>query len=316
MVKLIMTDIDGTLIPDGTMDINPEYFEVIEKLVEKGIIFVVASGRHMSSVKKVFAPVLDKIWVASQNGNVLTYHGKSRIIKSIPQEWGREMWRQFSKLKGVEGVLDTATEMYCPFEGTSMYKILADEYHFNVTGTGGWNQVPEEDFSMMTLYHPQSAENICKELVEDKWKGKLEFLTSGKYWVDIVMPEVGKGTALEEICSQLGIAPEETIAFGDNLNDISMIQSAGKGYAVNTAREETKKAADEVIPGYAENGVLEVLKTFLQINGDETNRANMPYLWPGSKCWMRVQERTFNTPRRKPQIGYIGSVGFVCLPIK
>ena len=57
MVKLIMTDIDGTLIPDGTMDINPEYFEVIEKLVEKGIIFVVASGRHMSSVKKVFAPV-------------------------------------------------------------------------------------------------------------------------------------------------------------------------------------------------------------------------------------------------------------------
>lgn len=35
MVKLIMTDIDGTLIPDGTMDINPEYFEVIEKLVEK-----------------------------------------------------------------------------------------------------------------------------------------------------------------------------------------------------------------------------------------------------------------------------------------
>ena len=239
MVKLIMTDIDGTLIPDGTMDINPEYFEVIGKLVEKGIIFVVASGRHMSSVKKVFAPVLDKIWVASQNGNVLTYHGKSRIIKSIPQEWGREMWRQFSKLKGVEGVLDTATEMYCPFEETSMYKILADEYHFNVTGTGGWNQVPEEDFSMMTLYHPQSAENICKELVEDKWKGKLE------------------------ICSQLGISPEETIAFGDNLNDISMIQSAGKGYAVNTAREETKKAADEVIPSYAENGVLEVLKTFL-----------------------------------------------------
>ena len=42
-----------------------------------------------------------------------------------------------------------------------------------------------------------------------------------------------------------------------------MIQSAGKGYAVNTAREETKKAADEVIPSYAENGVLEVLKTFL-----------------------------------------------------
>ena len=263
MVKLIMTDIDGTLLPDGTMNINPEYFEVIEKLVEKGIVFVVASGRHMSSVKKVFAPVLDKIWVASQNGNVLTYHGKSRIIKSIPREWGREMWQQFSKLKCVDGILDTATEMYCPFEKSPMHKILTDDYHFDVVGTGSWDRIPDEDFSMMTLYHPEKPEDICKEFIEDKWKGKLEFLSSGKFWIDIVMPEVGKGTALEEICSQLGISPEDTIAFGDNLNDISMIQSAGKGYAVNTAREETKKAANEVIPGYAENGVLEVLKTFL-----------------------------------------------------
>lgn len=61
----------------------------------------------------------------------------------------------------------------------------------------------------------------------------------------------------------IGNRPRRNDCFGDNLNDISMIQSAGKGYAVNTAREETKKAADEVIPGYAENGVLEVLKTFL-----------------------------------------------------
>lgn len=61
----------------------------------------------------------------------------------------------------------------------------------------------------------------------------------------------------------IGNRPRRNDCFWDNLNDISMIQSAGKGYAVNTAREETKKAADEVIPGYAENGVLEVLKTFL-----------------------------------------------------
>ena len=225
MVKLIMTDIDGTLIPDGTMDINPEYFEVIEKLVEKGIIFVVASGRHMSSVKKVFAPVLDKIWVASQNGNVLTYHGKSRIIKSIPQEWGREMWRQFSKLKGVEGVLDTATEMYCPFEETSMYKILADEYHFNVTGTGGWNQVPEEDFSMMTLYHPQSAENICKELVEDKWKGKLEK-------EDIGLIEV------KDFISFVAVKYPKVKSLLQNIKEEKM---KGKKYKIEVARKVIKK---------------------------------------------------------------------------
>ena len=42
MIKMVMTDIDGTLIKDGTLQINPEYYEVIEKLAEKGIVFVVA----------------------------------------------------------------------------------------------------------------------------------------------------------------------------------------------------------------------------------------------------------------------------------
>ena len=263
MVKLIMTDIDGTLIPDGTMEINPEYFEVIEKLIEKGIVFVVASGRHMCSVKKVFAPVLDKIWVASQNGNVITNNGKSKIVKPIPQEWAQRLWKQLSEINQIDGILDTATTTYCPFEGTPMHKLLLEGYHYDTSGTGGWNKVPEEEFSMMTLYHPDSVDQICRDSIQGEWKGKLEFLKSGKYWIDIVRPGANKGEALKTICEKLGIYPEETVAFGDNLNDVSMIKSAGKGYAVDTARKETKEAADKVIPSYAEDGVLEVLKTFL-----------------------------------------------------
>ena len=68
---------------------------------------------------------------------------------------------------------------------------------------------------------------------------------------------------MRSICEKLGISREETIAFGDNINDIAMLEYAGKGYAVDTARKETKEAADEIIPGYAEDGVLKVLKTFL-----------------------------------------------------
>ena len=261
MIKLVMTDIDGTLLKDGTLNLNPEYFEVIDQLTKKGITFVVASGRHIVSIKEVFAPVMDKIWVASQNGNVLMHNGKSQIVKPIPQEWGQKLWRQLSGIDGVESVLDTATGTYCPFEGTTMHKILIDDYHYNTTATGGWKNVPQEDFSMMTLYHPENVDQICEEYIKNEWKGKLEFLRAGKYWIDAVRPNANKGAALKTICEKLGISREETIAFGDNINDISMIKYAGKGYAVDTARKETKEAADEVIPGYASDGVLKVLKT-------------------------------------------------------
>ena len=51
MIKLIVTDVDGTLLPEGTNDIHPEYFSLIHKLKAHGIFFVVASGRHKSCVE-------------------------------------------------------------------------------------------------------------------------------------------------------------------------------------------------------------------------------------------------------------------------
>ena len=59
------------------------------------------------------------------------------------------------------------------------------------------------------------------------------------------------------------IAPDETCTFGDNLNDIEMLQSAGMSYAVSNAREEVIVAARDTCAPYWENGVLQVLKTFL-----------------------------------------------------
>ena len=54
MIKLIATDVDGTLVKDGTMTINPEYMTVIRKLTEMGITFVVCSGRQYDSERKLF----------------------------------------------------------------------------------------------------------------------------------------------------------------------------------------------------------------------------------------------------------------------
>ena len=71
MIKLIVSDIDGTLVKDGTLDINPEYMDVIRKLTEKGIHFVACSGRQYSSEKQLFAPVKDIISYISDGGTLI-----------------------------------------------------------------------------------------------------------------------------------------------------------------------------------------------------------------------------------------------------
>ena len=262
-IRLVITDIDGTLVPAGSGDLNPAYFEVIRQLTDRGIAVAVASGRHAVSVRKVFAPVLDRVWIVSQNGAVIEKNGSSRVLKPIPAEWIREFWQDLSSYPEVEGILDSAERTYAPFGDTEMYRIVTEEYGFNTVATGGWAQIPEDVFSMTTVYHPRDCEAFCKKELVEKWKGRLEIFATGQIWADCVMPGISKGLALEQICREEGIDPECTAAFGDNMNDIPMIEAAGIGYAVDTARVEVRQAADRVIPGYREDGVLEELRKFL-----------------------------------------------------
>ena len=71
MIKLIATDIDGTLVKDGTMHIDPEYMTVIHQLIQKGIHFVVCSGRQFISERKLFAPIKDELLYVTDGGTVV-----------------------------------------------------------------------------------------------------------------------------------------------------------------------------------------------------------------------------------------------------
>ena len=78
MIKLVVTDVDGTLVEDGSPNIDPELFETILKLREKGIQFAVASGRPWASVERTFDPVKKKVFYIANNGcapDPRTFHG-------------------------------------------------------------------------------------------------------------------------------------------------------------------------------------------------------------------------------------------------
>lgn len=268
MIKLVVTDIDGTLVEEGKDNLNPEYFQVIRKLTEKGIQFAVASGRHAVSVRRVFGPILDCIWIISQNGNVIEKNGHTQVLKYMPGEWVHELWEELSsypKEEGIESIINTAERNYCPFPGTKMHHWVTEEYHFNTFGTGGWEYIPDETFSMATIYHPIDCDKFCRENhIYEKWRKRMDVVNTGRTWVDMMMPGINKGSALKHICEEMGINLADSIAFGDNNNDIPLIATAGTGYAVESAKPAVKEAADKVIPGWESDGVLQVLKEILK----------------------------------------------------
>ena len=104
---------------------------------------------------------------------------------------------------------------------------------------------------------------MCQPLFIPTWKDQAQLAAAGKEWVDCNPLGVSKGTAISFLQEYLGITPEETCTFGDNLNDIEMLQSAGTSYAVANAREEVLAAATDICAPYLENGVLQILKGML-----------------------------------------------------
>ena len=79
MIKLIASDLDGTLLKEGTMDINPEIYDIIRKLKAKGIVFAAVSGREYDSIERVFAPVKDDIYLLQET--VESFPIRERLLK-------------------------------------------------------------------------------------------------------------------------------------------------------------------------------------------------------------------------------------------
>ena len=90
-IKLVCSDVDGTLVEEGKGGLNPEYYDEIRRLKEKGIMFAVVSGRSYEGSAHLFEPVLDDIIFINDNGAVLRYKGKIIKAHSIPDALIKEI---------------------------------------------------------------------------------------------------------------------------------------------------------------------------------------------------------------------------------
>jgi Cof subfamily protein (haloacid dehalogenase superfamily) len=89
----------------------------------------------------------------------------------------------------------------------------------------------------------------------ERFGSRLNVTKSYPLFTEIIHPDVSKGRALARLAEQLGIAREEVVAIGDNLNDLDMIEYAGLGIAMGNGAAAVKAAAGWVCPTQAEDGV-------------------------------------------------------------
>lgn len=262
-IKLIATDVDGTLVKDSSPEVDPEIPELIHKLVEKGIVFVVASGRAYNSVRTMFSAVENEIAYIVENGAHIVYQGKTLKITNMKREDTMEILTDLRACEGCDYVISTPEGSLMETDNEEFISLIRDGYHNKYRIV---DDISKEDCDIIKLaiFRKGSNRKLGDEYLIPKWKDRVKACMAGEEWVDFMDKEVDKGNALRYLQNYLGIKDHETMAFGDNGNDVGLISAAGEGYAVENAIPEVKAVAKYICPSYEKKGVAQVLRELLK----------------------------------------------------
>ena len=261
MIKLIASDIDGTLLPEGTDKINPEIFEVIRKLKEKGIMFAAASGRPYSSMSRLFEEVKEDMIFITENGAYVCCRGYAILEELVDPSLIKDWVEEARKIPGASFTLDTKDGLYSESQDPVFLDLVRNGYKSRLVIV---KDVLAEDLRVikMSVYRKERIEEIAEQMIP-RWEKHLHCTIAGEIWVDFMNKGVNKGKAIRSIQETMNISPDETMVFGDNNNDVEMILSATESYAVGNAVEAVKKAANHLADTNVNDGVLKVMKTLL-----------------------------------------------------
>ncbi len=261
MIKLVASDIDGTLLPEGTAQINPEIFDVIRKMKEKDILFAAASGRHYTSMVKLFGPVAHDIIFITENGAYVCCRGYDMLEQVVEWEQVCQWVREVRKIPGASFTLDTKEGFYTESQDPGFLDLVRNGYRSTLIQVDD-ALAAKRRINKMAVYRKENIQEIAGELIP-RWEDRLHCVVSGDVWVDFMNKDTNKGNAIRSIQKILKISPEETMVFGDNHNDLEMIKSAVESYAVGNAAQAVKEAAKYVTDTNVNDGVLKVLRTLV-----------------------------------------------------
>lgn len=260
MIKLIVSDIDGTLLEDGGHELNPELFDVILQLRNRGVQFAAASGRQWASIEAVFEPIKERIFYLSDNGAYVGCAARNLYLNTIDRDLVMDVIRDI-RAEGLTVMLSGPDVVYLDQDDPEFYNWLINGYKFRVKQVDDVTKV-EDDFIKISAYRKSDIEAATVRLRE-KYGDKMKMAISGDMWMDCMATGVNKGQAVKLLQDSLGIRPEETMAFGDQLNDIEMLKQAYYSFAIGNARPEVKAIARFEADTNVNDGVLKVLKLLL-----------------------------------------------------
>lgn len=230
MIKLIASDLDGTLLLGGAQTLNPEVFDLIRALKEKNIRFAAASGRQYANLRRLFAPVRDDISYIAENGSLCIHEGKILSSGEIDRRLVNEIILDVRQMPDCSLLFSCRDRCYVEKGNERLFAHIHDHIGYDVSLCDDLTRLSGTCLKVAVCNFNGAGHSIG--YFTEKYGSRIDIVTSGNIWFDFIAPGASKGSALKKLCAHLGISGAECAAFGDQYNDVEMLQFAGESYAI------------------------------------------------------------------------------------
>ena len=269
MIKLVLTDMDGTLLPKGSENVSYRTLQAIRALLESGVRFGPATGRQAYELDRRFFGARECYATAiAANGKRVFVDGELRHEVLVAPEVLAQLNEMLCEVPNAFLVVETASNpggkrpWYCVGARPGDAEWFGRNVGFLAEAC---DELPQEDAISAEIACAGSDEQY-EELIERARAlvPSCDFATSQTHWCDVMPKGVNKGTALRVLLDELKIEPDEVLFFGDAENDLALMEAAPNSVATSNATPAAAAAARWHIGDCAEDAVAQALEELVE----------------------------------------------------
>ncbi len=261
MIKLIATDLDGTLI-NNKRTVPDDFEEVWTALDRQGIVMLAATGRDYAGASGFFGPFAEKMMFICDNGANIYDKGKVIETHNIPMEKIHRMLREIDKIENADPMLCGTKGCYVTSGSPAFMEKMANHYS-PLTWVDSLYEIDDDIFKLSVYDATGDIKNHTYLPLVEKFSDENTIHMSANIWVDIMDKSADKGLAIQSLQKMFGVTKAETMAFGDYYNDEPLLKNAEYAFLVENAPDDLKEKYHYRTDSNNESGVTKAIRKWI-----------------------------------------------------
>lgn len=258
--KMVYSDVDGTLLNDAH-EMTEKTREAILRLNEKGIPFAIASARSPMGIEAIVKSNRFRCCVVAYNGALILDENRRVLYENGMSAAAAKQIIQFMENERFDLTWNIYTADAWLVKDCQDPRVVREERIVKSVARQGLPESLKMDTvvdKILCMCAPGTIEKV-EQCMKEKFP-EYEIVKSSDILLEIMKKGMNKANAMKRLCEMCGIPVEQAIAFGDNYNDMEMLQAAGCGYLMENAPEELKAHWRYITKSNNQDGIAVALK--------------------------------------------------------